>query len=365
MRILYFSRNWTTHDQRFLRAIVAGGHDAWLLRWESAGLPLREGELPAGVSEALWEEASLSNLKAVLDRVHPTLLHAGPVHSCGYLAALSGFHPFVLMSWGSDILWDAVRDQAARERTRVALAAADWLVCDCREVSHRAAEIAEYPQERIVTFPWGIDLDRFEKADSSLPIRERSGWERAPIVLSTRSWESIYGVDVAIDAFALVSQGVPSARLVLAGDGGQAAAVKAQLLSKGLMGRTYLPGRISQSELPGYYQDAAVYLSCSYSDGSSVSLMEALAAGLPVVATDIPGNREWIEHDVNGWLCPSGDVCAFSRALADALNLTSSQRSEMAERNRALAHSRADWRIHAGALEQTYRTALDTYGHHN
>src|SRR5436305_14521708 len=92
MRILYFTRNWTTHDQRFLRAMVAGGHDVWLLRWENAGHPLREGELPAGVREALWEEASLSNLEGVLARVRPSLLHAGPVHTCGYLAALSGFH---------------------------------------------------------------------------------------------------------------------------------------------------------------------------------------------------------------------------------------------------------------------------------
>src|SRR5215813_3914502 len=134
MRILYFSRNWTTHDQRFLQAIVAGGHDAWLLRWESGGRPLRRGELPAGVREALWKEATLSGLQEVLDFVRPSLLHAGPVHTCGYLAALSGFHPFVLMSWGSDILWDAMRDDASGARARIALSAADWLVCDCREV---------------------------------------------------------------------------------------------------------------------------------------------------------------------------------------------------------------------------------------
>src|SRR4051794_20475022 len=368
MRILYFSTNWTTHDERFLRAIVAGGHDAWLLRWKNAGRPLPDIELPGGVREVLWQEPTQSNLQEVLDRVRPSLLQAGPVHTCGYLAALSGFHPFVLTSWGSDVLWDAARDPAARERARVALTAADWLICDCREVGRRAIEIAEYPQEKIVTFPWGIDLDRFEEADSSLPIRQRSGWERAPIVLSTRSWEPLYGVDIAVDAFALVSQAVPAARLVLAGDGSQSAYVTARLLRNGLMGSTHLPGRVSQAQVPGYYQDADVYLSCSYSDGSSVSLMEALAAGLPVVATDIPGNREWIEPGVNGWLCPAGDASAFAQALADALNLTPVRRSQMAERNRALARSRADWRIHSGSLDQTYRMALDaaleTHGHH-
>ncbi|HUS06520.1 MAG TPA: glycosyltransferase [Bryobacteraceae bacterium] len=361
MRILYFSRNWTPHDQRFLHAIVDGGHEAWLLRWENAGRLLPEGELPAKVQEALWGEPSLSNLHVVLDRLRPDLLHAGPVDTCGYLAALSGFHPFILMSWGSDILWDAARYPESRDRARVALSAADWLICDCREVRHRAAEIAEYPEERTVTFPWGIDIDRFEKSSSSQPLPQHSGWELAGVVLSMRSWEPIYGVDVAIDAFALASQSVPSARLVLAGDGSQAPAVKSRVLHHGLMSRTHLPGRIGPSELPAYYSAADVYLSCSYSDGSSVSLLEALAAGLPAVVTDIPGNREWIEPEVNGWLCPAGDKDAFACALAAALNLPSDKRSQMVERNRALARSRADWRLHAGALQQTYQRAADSY----
>ncbi len=350
MRILYFSRNWTTHDQRFLRAIVAAGHDARLLRWENAGRPLPEHELSVGVQELLWNEPSVSNLQEILDRVRPNLLHAGPVHTCGYLAALSGFHPFVLMSWGSDILWDAMRDDQSRQRAQAALAAADWLVCDCQEVARRAAEIADFVPDRIVTFPWGIDLHRFEK-----PVSQQS---IGKVVLSTRSWEPVYGVDIVIEAFALASRTMPSAKLVLAGDGSEATAVKSRLASRGLMSRTQLPGRISQSELPGYYHAADIYLSCSYCDGSSVSLMEALAAGLPVVVTDIPSNREWIQHEFNGWLCPAGDTHAFAAALTAALNLTSEQRCQMAERNRALARSRADWRLHAQALEQTYQRAV-------
>src|SRR5262245_48765704 len=123
MRVLYFSRNWTTHDDRFLRAIVDGGHDACFLRWACGGHALPEAQLPASVCEVCWNEPSLSRLQEVLDRARPDLLHAGPVHTCGYLAALSGFHPFVLMSWGSDILWDAMRDRESRERARIALMA--------------------------------------------------------------------------------------------------------------------------------------------------------------------------------------------------------------------------------------------------
>jgi glycosyltransferase involved in cell wall biosynthesis len=99
-------------------------------------------------------------------------------------------------------------------------------------------EIAEYPPERTVTFPWGVDLRRFEKTSSPRLVG------LAAVVLSMRSWEPVYGVEVAIEAFALAIHAAPSARLVLAGAGSQAAAVQERLLRRGLISRTHLPGRI-------------------------------------------------------------------------------------------------------------------------
>ena len=58
------------------------------------------------------------------------------------------------------------------------------------------------------------------------------------------------------------------------------------------------------------YRAADLYLSASHSDGSSVSLMEALGCGLPVLVSDIPGNREWVTDGEQGWLFPDGDDAA-------------------------------------------------------
>jgi L-malate glycosyltransferase len=67
-------------------------------------------------------------------------------------------------------------------------------------------------------------------------------------------------------------------------------------------------GQVGQRDLPRWYHMADIYISPSHVDGSSVSLLEALACGLPCLVSDIPGNKEWVEEGVNGWLFRDGDV---------------------------------------------------------
>ncbi len=92
------------------------------------------------------------------------------------------------------------------------------------------------------------------------------------------------------------------------------------------MERVCFPGRITQADLPPYYQASNLYVSASHSDGSSVSLMEALASGLPALVSDIPGNREWITPGVS-WLFRDGDDSALADGILEALR----QREQMAE----------------------------------
>ena len=75
--------------------------------------------------------------------------------------------------------------------------------------------------------------------------------------------------------------------------------------------KVFFGGHVPQIDLPGYYQAADLYISASHSDGSSVSLMEALASGLPVLVSDIPGNVEWVEPGRQGWLFKDSDVTSL------------------------------------------------------
>jgi hypothetical protein len=131
MRILYFSRDYTTHDRRFL-AKISQHHEVFFLRLEDDGIAHEKRLVPDGVNVVPWFASGVrfttpeSRLRLmpeyqdVIEQIRPDLIHAGPVQSCGFMTALSGFHPFLLTSWGSDILVDADRDAFWRWMTRLA-----------------------------------------------------------------------------------------------------------------------------------------------------------------------------------------------------------------------------------------------------
>ena len=187
MRVLYFSRSYTSHDRRFLVELAASPHEIWYLRLEGedstkyALRPVPEGvrELsPLGGGPLAGPEHWIRlapRLEAVLAEVRPDLVHAGPIQNCSFLVALAGFHPLVAMSWASDLLVDAERDEFWKWVTRYALRRADMLVTDCGEVSRKAHAIAGVGPDRIAQFPWGVDLSAFRPGPDTLQLRGRLG----------------------------------------------------------------------------------------------------------------------------------------------------------------------------------------------
>jgi glycosyltransferase involved in cell wall biosynthesis len=288
--------------------------------------------------------------------VKPDVMHAGPIHTAGLLAALSGFHPLVSMSWGSDLLLEADKNQWNRWATGKTLRHSDVMVGDCEAVKRKAVAFG-FPAERAVTFPWGVDLEHFSPGEDG-GLRARAGWEDAFVVMHTRSWEPLYGVDVFAKAFAAAARERPELRLLLLGNGSLAGEIREIFMGGGVMERVHFSGQVKFADLPNYYKAADLYVSASHSDGSSVSLMEALACGLPALVSDIPGNQEWVKSGEQGWLFPDGNVEALAEGLIQAVD----QRDALAEirqRSRKLAEERANWKENVKKLFVAYKMAME------
>ena len=123
------------------------------------------------------------------------------------------------------------------------------------------------------------------------------------------------------------------------------------------MDKVTLPGRIAQADLPAYHRKADLYISPSHVDGSSVSLMEALACGLPVLVSDIPGNIPWVEEAKNGWTFPDGNVDNLVEKILFASNNTA-QLPAMGSEARNTALKEANWKVNFQKLLQTYQDTL-------
>ena len=267
---------------------------------------------------------------------------AGPVQSGAYVAALAGAKPLVTVSWGTDLLVDADATDELRAVTRYALDNSAAVFGDClavREAVHRHSSI---PDDRIVTFPWGIDLERFSPGPSSLTLRGDLGWNENEVFISTRSWEPLYAVDVLVRAFAQVREHRPSARLILLGDGSMEGEIRRMIDDFGLADLVHAPGRASYDLIPEYFRSADAYVSAAVSDGTSISLLEAMACGLPVVVSNSFGNLEWVRDGVNGALAAPGDVESLSAAMLSVV-ADPHEVARIREANIATARRRANW----------------------
>lgn len=367
MRILYFTRDYTPHDHRFLTVLAESDHEVFSLRLGRNHRQLEDRPLPFPVRQLNWKGGQKpvtfwdypvfwASLRQVVAEVKPHVVHAGPVPDVAFLAALAGIHPLVSMSWGSDLLCDVDRNVWLRRAAQYALHRSDALIGDCWAVKEKAVQMG-FPGERVVLFPWGVDLDLFSPAED-LSLRRRLGWEDSFILLSTRSWEPIYGVDVIVRAFVLAAKFIPTLRLVLVGGGSQAGLIRKILLEGDVHDRVFYAGQVANHQLPGIYRSADLYLSASHSDGSSVSLMEALATGLPALVSDIPGNREWLESSPAGWLFPDGDDQALAESILQAFRNPQGL-VQMKKAARKLAEERANWKTNSQKLWVAYQMAMD------
>ncbi|GAI12440.1 unnamed protein product, partial [marine sediment metagenome] len=124
------------------------------------------------------------------------------------------------------------------------------------------------------------------------------------VVISTRNLKPVYDVETLIRAIPLVLQQIPEARFIVAGEGEQRAYLENLARGLGVLESVRFVGWIAHHELTKYLASADVYVSTSLSDGTSVSLLEALACELAPVVTDIPANRPWVHDGENGFLIP-------------------------------------------------------------
>jgi glycosyltransferase involved in cell wall biosynthesis len=362
---MYLTNGGSIHDRRFLEKLIESGIEVDYVYLNQAGARFAPPGVQAyhvGYEEVSAARRGLKGLarwrvygrvKHLLRSRKPDVFHAGWIQTCGTIAALSRYRPFLLMPWGSDVLIYPETSHFGRLLTRWVLRKADAITCDCLEVRDRIVEIAGNGRD-IVVFPWGVDLAEFRPdAEARARVRDTFGWGERPVVIMDRAFKPVYAVDDFVRAVPRLSECFPDVVIALVGDGPLEADLRRLASDLGVSMFIQFLGPVPNGELAALLNASDVYVSSSLSDGSSLSLLEALACGLPVVVTDVPANLEWIEDGLHGRLVPRHSPIALADAVVDLL-LNPSQRLRMREANLDLARDRADWDRNFAQLLETY-----------
>jgi glycosyltransferase involved in cell wall biosynthesis len=372
MRILYFSRSYTPHDYRFLSSLSKTEHEIYYMKLETNKRQTEDRPVPENVQQILWAGGQPEfrwrdvprltfDFGRVVKEIKPDIIHTGPIQTCAFIAVLSGFRPVITMSWGYDLALEADRNSWMKWITGFVLRNSAYFISDAQFTRDKAVAFG-MDAEKTVVFAWGTDIEHFTPKGSRVGKRKTHGKKQLAVssqrsksvtLFCNRTWESIYGVDVLAKAFVKVATSNPNVALILLGGGSQAARIRQILMNGGVLDRVHFGGQVAHNDLPRWYHMADIYISPSHVDGSSVSLMEALACGLPCLVSDISGNKEWIVEGENGWFFHDGDVDDLAERILNAIKSRKSFK-RICESARKTAEQKADWTENFGKLLEAY-----------
>jgi glycosyltransferase involved in cell wall biosynthesis len=329
---------------RFVRARADGGRRAGV---RSAAAM---GRFPGVLRLVTAARLKRSGFYRELERINPDVLHAHYVSDYGFLAALSGRHPMVVSAWGSDLLVDPRLSVITRRLVRWVLARADLVTYNSSQLGDAARAMGASP-ERALQVVLGVGGEMLDALGSSTVTPS----DREPIIVSQRSLErQLYNVDQVIMAMPEVLKRVPAARLMVGGEGALEGQLRdlARRLDVGhaveFTGMATWPAGLAVR-----LGTAAVYVSVPSSEGTSVTLLEAMAAGAYPVVSDLPSNREWVSGE-GGSVVPVRQVAPLAEAVATAL-LDPTRRSSAAKHNWKVIEERGSWDVNMGRMEKAYR----------
>lgn len=179
--------------------------------------------------------------------------------------------------------------------------------------------ITQKVKQPITVIPNGIDLSMFKAVKNPGALRKRFGISPdAPILLTVGRMDPEKRLEFIVEAFDLIADRVPNAHLVFAGDGGSRKSVEEKASATRASDRIHFLGMVNRAELPDIFHDASVFVSASTTEVHPISVIEAIASGLPLVAVQDEAFEGMLDDGMNGYLVPL-DVKAYADTLAKLL----------------------------------------------
>jgi len=301
MRICFISTGKFTHINAYVDYFTQAKHDVHLITLS----PGPERDIPTynvglgkkySATEGKWKYMlSMWPARKLIKKIRPDIVHTHYATSGGLTGWFCGFHPTIVTAHGSDVIC-SMQSPVWRRLLKLIFNHADCI----NPVSKDLAEMVRtlgISSEKIKMQTLGIDTDLF----AFVPKKEK--FKKRPLKLvSTRRLELVYNHPNIIEALAIIHERGIDFRMTFVGSGDLLDELKAHASRKGIADHLRFLGRVDNNTLPSILQEHDIYLSSSFWDGTSLSLLEAMSVGVFPVVSHIKANSAWLKHGVDGML---------------------------------------------------------------
>jgi glycosyltransferase involved in cell wall biosynthesis len=290
-------------------------------------------------------------LKRIIREFKPDIIHAHYAASYGFIAALSGFHPFILSVWGIDILTFPTNSFLHKKLISFTLKKADKIFATS---NYLARETQKYTENNIQVIPFGIDINKFK------PISKHSIYLDNEIIIGTvKSMENKYGIDYLIKSFALVKKKHSdiNLKLLLVGGGSLEQKYKTMISELDLSESATFTGQVAENDVIDFHNQLtiAVYLSTVESFG--VSVLESSACEKAVIVSNVGGLPEVVKDGITGIIVKPRDVNMTADAI-ERLILDPEYRIKLGKAGRKRVMELFNWDENVNDMIGNYKVIL-------
>lgn len=301
MRICLIADATSIHTLRWAEYFVNMGDEVHIITYEP---PKKELEgVKVHIIRSIFNNLYLDfcprhlRMYLLVRKIKPDILHAHFISKFGFHAAFLGYRPLIMSAWGGDILVVPYWSKLLWYFTGISLRRADVVYGVSKDICERIVTTFGVPLSRVKLVPFGVDTTLFHPA-----AKKKIIYDNDVVVLSNRTFLEIYNIETLINSIPLVVEKNPNVKFVIKGTGPQENSLKSLVLELGVSEYVTFIGWVEYEEMVGLLHNCDIYVSTALSDGTPVSVLEAMACAKPCIVTDVGGVSEWIEDGLNGYL---------------------------------------------------------------
>ena len=299
MKLCFIADATSIHTKRWCEYFSEEGHEVHLITYEPPEEPMASVHLHVvgSMFKSLYLAFPFRHLKImrIVKKIKPDIVHAHFITKFGFHGALLGFHPLVMSAWGSDVLVIPDNSKLLWYFTKFSLKRADLIYAASKDIMNKITGNFSVSSEKVKVNIHGVDVGLFRPMQDKLD-------QNAIVVFSNRNFDPVYNIKTLIDSICPTVSKNSNIEFMIMGKGPEEEKLKKYARDIGVNEYINWIDWIDFKDMPKYLNSCDIYVSTALSDGTPVSMLEAMACGKPCIITDVGGVSEWIKYGVTGLL---------------------------------------------------------------